>query len=98
MGLGTGNMVMRERNVIPDFMVYVEDMTGQRAKDREQVIQKIRRCKAFWFFLANCSFPCVWISVLNQLMEWRSYHMFWSLNSLLSFYAYSCHIFCLAFH
>lgn len=35
-------------------------------------------------FVFKHSFPYVWISVLNGLIEWNSCQVFWSLNSLFS--------------
>lgn len=42
MRIGTGNMVTSKRNVVSAFVVYVEDMTGQRGEDSQKTIQKIQ--------------------------------------------------------
>lgn len=36
MRIGTGNMVTSKRNVVSAFVVYVEDMTGQRGEDSQK--------------------------------------------------------------
>lgn len=90
---------MSKRKAIPAFMAYVEDLTGQSREESKKDSKSIRKYNNVnnFFFLVYHSFPCIWISVLNWLMEWNSCHVFWSFNSLLLFCASFFHIPCLAY-
>lgn len=41
MVLGTGNMVMSKRNVVPAFTAFVEDMTGYRGEDSQKASKPV---------------------------------------------------------